>query len=136
MEKMKENKASKKIPEKVNEKKRSWVKAHLYCCCKTNAFVAVKVTKSNVSDKDVKVVRELMKRPTKLFDMTEFVADKAYAVRPIYNILAEMHMKPYIPFMRKSKGAPKGVQLWRTCYDEFHNNTEEFMKKYHRRSNI
>ena len=64
---MKENKASKKLPEMVKGKKRSWVKAHLYCCCKTNAFVAVKVTKGNVSDKDTTVIRGLMRKPSKLY---------------------------------------------------------------------
>ena len=68
--------------------------------------------------------------------MNEFVADKAYAGRPVYRILEELHIKPYIPFMRKTGGSPKGVQLWRTCYNEFYTNTEEFMKKYHKRSNI
>jgi transposase len=124
------------VPKYTEDKQRRWVKAHLYCCCKTNAFVAVEITKKSVSDNNPDVVRKLLKRPTKLFYMKEFVADKAYAVRPIYKILQEMHLEPRIPFKRGAIGLPKKVRLWRICYEKFYKNTEEYMKIYHKRSNI
>ena len=110
--------------------------SHIYCGCKTNIILAIEVTDKGVADNNVDVVGKILGGTTRYFNIKEFVADKAYSSRAVFKILRELHLEPYIPFKRGSTGEPKGIYLWRKTYQEFCNNTVEYMKRYHARSNI
>lgn len=119
---------------KLEGKERIWRKAHVCIGCKTNVFLSVKVTESNVAD--AKMTEEVIGMKTKYFDMKDFVADKAYLCRRIIKFLDNLGLEIYIPFKSNSVGKPKGCRLWRVMFEKFHNENEDYMKKYHRRSNI
>ncbi|MBN1275500.1 IS5 family transposase [Candidatus Woesearchaeota archaeon] len=115
-------------------KERVWRKAHACTCCKTNAFLSIKVTEKNVGD--AAMFNDVVGNYTKYFNMPDFVADKAYLSRDILKTIKKLGMNPYIPFKKNSIQAAKGAMIWSQMYAEFMTNREEFMQKYHRRSNI
>ena len=96
--------------------------------------MSVEVTEKNVGD--ATMVEKVIKDRIRYFDMKQFVADKAYLNREILRFLNNLGMTPYVPFKSNSIGTPKGYQIWRTMFDEFHNSHSKFMSIYHRRSNI
>lgn len=119
---------------KEENKKRIWRKAHACIGTKTNIFLSVKVTESNVND--VSMFQEVLGNKVTYFNMKEFTADKAYLTREVMQFLHNLGMMPYIPFKNNSIGLPKGFRIWRIMFDEFKNHPERYMRKYHQRSNI
>ena len=43
---------------------------------------------------------------------------------------------PYIPFKKNTTGKPAGSSIWTKMYHYFQLNRDEFLKHYHKRSNI
>lgn len=115
-------------------KERVWRKLHACTGCKTNIFLTAKVTEK--TEADAKAFYDVVGDKPKYFDMQDIVADKAYLSREILKFLHDLGLNPYIPFKKNSIGNPKGVSIWRKMFDEFKYNNEEFMNKYHQRSNV
>lgn len=115
-------------------KERIWRKAHACSCCKTNIFISIKITEKNVAD--APMFEEVVADHPKYFKMEDFVADKAYLSRDILKAIQKLGLNPYIPFKKNSIGDAKSAFIWRKMFEEFTYNKEEYMKKYHRRSNI
>lgn len=68
--------------------------------------------------------------------MKEVSADKAYLSRANLQKIASLGCVPYIPFKSNSKPNPQGVMIWKAMFEFFHNNQEEFLRRYHLRSNV
>ena len=115
-------------------KKREWMKAHLITGAKTNVIASIAITDG--TEADCPELIPLVKKASKYFDMKEVSADKAYLSRENLWTIASVGAVPYIPFKTNSVGKPRGMRLWKTMYEYFYNNQEEFMKHYHQRSNI
>jgi len=113
---------------------RLWRKAHAWSGCKTNIILSVKVTTCNVSD--ISVVEDLLGRKTTLFSMEEMVADRAYSSRALMKFLDNLGLVPRIPFKKNVNGKSMGTRIWRRMFLDFQTNREEYMHKYHQRSNI
>jgi hypothetical protein len=43
---------------------------------------------------------------------------------------------PYIPFKKNAFGSARGSSMWKKMYHYFQLNRDEFLKHYHKRSNI
>lgn len=119
---------------KMEGKSRIWRKAHASIGCKTNICLSVKVTEKNVNDGSM--VEHVVSPKFRLFDMKTFVADMAYSSKNILRYLYDLGMMPYIPFKQNVTGRSRGSYLWMRMFNEFKKHNEEFMKKYHVRSNI
>lgn len=113
---------------------RIWIKTHLMTGIKTNIVTAVKLTEAYGSD--TKQFPELMMKTAKNFKIKEVYADKAYLSRKNMNIAEEYGSTPYIPFKKNTKGRRKKSGMWKKMYHFFMMNNEEFMQKYHKRSNV
>jgi transposase len=119
---------------RMEGKSRVWRKAHASVGCKSNVCLSVKVTEKNVND--AVMVEKVIIPKIRLFDMKNFVADMAYSSRNILRYVYDLGMMPYVPFRKNAIGKARGSYLWSRMFEEFKKNNEEYMKKYHARSNI
>ncbi len=64
-------------------------------------------------------------------------ADKAYLSSGNLQAAVDAHAMPYIPFKANSKTNDKRHSpLWKQMYHYFSFNSERFMERYHKRSNV
>jgi transposase len=110
-------------------------KLHAVVGTTTNVFISVDVTLKSVAD--VTMLRAVVSdRPRYFEHMHDFVADKAYSSRDALDFLHELGLTPLIPFKRTSSSTPKGSRIWREMFGFFHTEPEEFLERYHQRSNV
>lgn len=114
-------------------KERVWRKAHAVVGCLTNVFISVEVTRKNVHD--AKMFEDVVCDKIKFFNLDTFVGDKAYSSRRILNFINKLGIIPFIPFKKNTK-VPGGVNIWKDMFMRFKHENEDFMKKYHTRSNV
>lgn len=119
---------------KMTGKERVWRKAHACVGCKTNIFLSVEVTEKNVAD--VTMFEKVVGNKPKLFEMSSFVADKAYLARRVLEFVHNLNVVPFIPFKSNTRSLSRGVGIWHKMFYEFKDRNEEFMRKYHQRSNV
>ena len=95
-------------------------------------MTAIEVTEGSVGD--ATQLPELVMATAKHFNMKELSADKAYL--STLNLMSiEAHgATPYIPFKVNSQGG--GVSAWQRMWHLFWFKRDEFLKHYHRRSNV
>jgi len=70
------------------------------------------------------------------FDQGKVLADKAYNARVNYEKAKELGAKAYIPFKDNVTGKAGGSYEWKRMYKRFQNYRRDFLKKYHKRSNV
>ena len=120
---------------KFKGKERIWIKAHASTLCKTNAFLAVEITDKDTADPTM--FKEVTDKRTKLFNIRDWTADKAYLSKDILKFLDQMDYNPFIPFKSNSqRSSGTTPQIWKKMFDHFHKNHEDYLKHYHQRSNI
>lgn len=117
-----------------NSRKRVWRKAHAICGVLTNCITSVEITPGDVGDSTQ--FEKLVNRTAKNFQIEEISADKAYLSRDNLELSEEIGAMPYIPFKSNSIGRAKGSSVWSKMYKRFHEHQEDFLKHYHKRSNI
>jgi len=115
-------------------KERVWRKAHAVCGCKSNIFLSVAVTEKNTGD--ISMVEEVIGTRTRYFKMDNFTADKAYSSRRVLKFLNGLGMNPFIPFKKNVTGKSMGCMVWSQMFYFFKHYNDEFLRKYHARSNI
>lgn len=116
------------------EKKRCWRKLHAVTGTKTNIFITVEVTEKNIAD--ITMLPTLVPNAPKYFPMREFVADKAYNSRAVFNFLEQIGLTPFIPYKSNTVVRSKGSRIWKEMYEFFLKHTDDYLDVYHRRSNI
>ncbi len=111
-----------------------WIKAHLMCGVRTNIVTSVEITEGKVSD--TPMLPELVTRTAQNFTINEVSADKGYSSRENYESIGKVNGTGYIPFRSNATGRSRGSYLWRKMFHYFMFKREEFMKNYHKRSNV
>ncbi len=116
------------------ERRKRWLKAHAMVGTITNVVTAVAVTMGNVADSTQ--LASLMARTANQFDMQEVSADKGYLSEA--NLVAiEAHgAAPFIPFKKNAVSNLPRTETWRKLWHLFWYRRDEFLKHYHRRSNV
>jgi transposase len=117
-----------------NKSMRVWRKAHVMSGCSSNTVISVKVTEKNVAD--CRMFEEVVANKTKFFEMEDFVADKAYSSKKIFEFLKEINLDPIIPYKKNITGRAKGSYLWAQMFRYFKEHPLEFSKRYNVRSNL
>jgi transposase len=117
-----------------NDKEHAWRKLHACVGCKTNIFISTEVSESSVHE--LRVFEKIVGDEVKLFSMKNFVADKGYSARFVMTFIEELGLVPYIPFKKRSTGRPGGSLAWARAFKAFMIDREQYMKKYHVRSNV
>ena len=119
---------------KFEGKEREWLKLHACIGTKTNIFVKVSITKKNVADPTE--FPSLLKNSKKYIDAKTVVADLAYSSRKNLDVAFALGLIPYIPFKKNATGKAKGSETWHKMFRAFQINQEEYLQKYHCRSNV
>jgi len=109
-----------------------WVKAHAVCGVKTNVITAVEIHDRNTNDSPI--LPSLLDTTTENFTVREVSADKQYASVDNFQAIARIGAEPFIPFRAGITGRTGG--LFAKAFHFFSLNREEFLRHYHKRSNI
>lgn len=113
---------------------RIWVKAHAMSGVKTNIITSIEISEGNVGDSPYFI--PLLDGTRELFKIREVSADKAYSSKANLEAVVGSGALPYIPFRSNIIGKAGGSKVWSTMYNYFMNNRQEFLERYHKRSNV
>lgn len=85
-------------------------------------------------DADPNYLPALVEKTAQHFDMKEISADKAYSSRGCHDAIAKTGATAYIAFRSNATDSVGGV--YEKMYHFFCYNGDEFLLKYHKRSNV
>ena len=101
-------------------------------CGVTNIITAVEIHDKNTNDGTM--LRPLLASTTTRFDVAEVSGDLAYSTHANLQAVVDANAVPLIPFRRNATDGAGG--LWAKCFHYFQFKQEEFMARYHQRSNV
>jgi transposase len=116
----------------VTRNRCTWVKTHICCGVKTNVVTAVRILDKDAADCPQFV--PLVKETKDHFEIGEMSADKAYVSVENFETVAECGGQAFIAFKANNTGGSGG--MLEKAYHYFQFNQEEYMTKYHKRSNV
>ena len=116
----------------VTRQKCDWVKTHICSGVKTNIVTAVRILDRDAADCPQFV--PLLKETKRGFEISEVSADKAYASLENFEAVAEMGAEAFIAFKSNTTGAVGGA--FAKAFHFFQYKQDEYMKRYHLRSNV
>jgi len=109
-----------------------WVKAHIASGVKTNVVTEVRILEQYANDCPQFV--PLVKETQRNFEIDEVSADKAYVSLENFEEVAGCGGRAFIAFKENSTGGVGGEL--EKAFHFFQFNQEEYMQRYHRRSNV
>jgi transposase len=119
-------------------KSREWVKAHVMVGVNTNVVTSVEISAWN--EADTRYFAPLVRSTADRFQIAEVSADKAYLSKGNLALVEEVGGVPYVPFKSNSMPRlpllPEFSSAWDRMYHAFALNREEFLRNYHKRSNV
>ncbi len=118
---------------KESGRKQRWIKCHALVGTVTNVVTSVEVTDSYVND--TTQLPDLVARTARSFDMERLSADKAYLSITNLSVIGKAGVEPFIPFKSNSTGEGS-VGVWKKMWHLFWFKRDEFLRNYHRRSNV
>jgi hypothetical protein len=116
----------------VTRQRSIWIKAHICCGVKTNVVTAVRILDKDSADSPE--FAPLVRETAKTFTVSEVSADKAYASVENFETVAECGGTGFIAFKTTHTGACGGT--FAKMFHWFKYKQEEYMARYHKRSNI
>ena len=114
-------------------KRADWVKCHLMCGVRTNVVTAVEVG-GNAGD--ITHLPSLLETTAQFFDVNELSGDKAYLSRSVVKLVNEYGSTPLIPMKSDTSVKRKDDRTWKRIFSHFHYQQEDFLARYHKRSNV
>jgi transposase len=112
--------------------KHDWVKVHIACGVRTNIVTAVEIGERYTSDRAFFV--PMIEATAKNFRIAEVSADKGYDGKTNTEAVMNMGAMPFIAFKSNATGSAGGA--YQRMFHYFMYNREEFLKHYHKRSNV
>jgi transposase len=116
----------------VVRQQHEWVKVHIMCGVRTNVITSVEIRDKDASD--TKLLPALVNTTAKTFKLREVSADKGYGSLNNYDVIEAHGATPFIAF--KSIHTGKGGGLWAKMFHYFNMRRDDFLKHYHKRSNV
>jgi transposase len=121
--------------------KAKWLKAHIIVGATTNVVTSIEVTDNYGPEaQDTLHLPALLAATTANgFGVKKLSADKAYLTKRNFVAIDNAGAFPLIPFKANSvphHATGDGSDLWRKMYFFFEHRREEFLRHYHRRSNV
>lgn len=114
-----------------------WVKLHAAIGTLTNVVTAGRVTmNTGVGAGDSPHFIPLLNATAKRFTVKQVSGDKGYLDEDNLTACAELGAEPFVPFKENSRGMNHPNEHWRRMWAYFDLKTDEFLKCYHRRSNV
>jgi len=115
----------------VQRKKAEWVKCHAMVGVKTNVVVACQINDHHDSTQ----LPQLLATTATNFRMDEVSADKGYLSFENMTEVASYGAVPFVAFKNNSRG-DRGPDTWQKMHAMFTLNRDEWLRKYHLRSNV
>ena len=112
--------------------RRAWVKAHIMTGVKTNVVSAVEILGQDANDSPL--LKPMLATTARRFNVDEVSADLAYSSKSNLAAIDAIGAFPAIPF--KSNATPATGGLWAKMYHYVSLNRDEFLSRYHLRSNV
>ncbi len=109
-----------------------WVKAHIASGVRTNIVTAVRILEQHSADSPQFV--PLVKETARHFEIDEVSADKAYVSVENFEQVAECGGQAFIAFKSNNNGMAGG--MLEKAFHFFQFNQDEYMARYHKRSNV
>lgn len=97
-----------------------------------NVVTAVEITASYVND--TTQLPDLVAQTAAHFNMKEVSADKGYLSNQNLMTIEAFDARPFIPFKSNNQGS--GSKAWERLWHLFWFQKDEYLKHYHRRSNV
>jgi hypothetical protein len=118
-----------------------WIKVHLMCGVKTNIVTAVEIHGRHAAD--AKLLAPLLKKTKRNFKLGEVSADKGYLSYDNAKAIMNAGATPFIAFKNNSTvgfsaghGHGNWSRAWAEMYHYFMFKRDEFLRHYHKRSNV
>ncbi len=111
-----------------------WIKLHAQVGTVTNVIASVEATESTVGD-SVMLAPLLASSVARGFNVRELSADKAYLSNENLTAVENVGAVPYVPFKSNSRATGKS-DAWRRLWHTFEARNDEFLARYHQRSNV
>jgi transposase len=111
---------------------RAWVKTHIMVGVKTNVVTAVEIHGQHTHDGTQ--LPALVETTAQQFKVNDVTADLAYSSHDNLINVVLAGGSPMIPFKHNATHGQGG--LWSKMLAYFHINRDEFLKRYHQRSNV
>lgn len=115
-------------------KKKGFLKVNLICS--TDSFIIPTAIVTEGKAFESPGFKELINTTSRNFEIKEIYADKAYSSRENYELVKRKGGQAYIDFRKNSSGKTPGSMEWRKAFKMWKYNSEEFYKKYSKRSHI
>lgn len=112
---------------------KNYKKIHVIFGTLTNVATTCIVTQGHRADSPY--FQQLLQRTADNFEVEEVSADLAYSTKDNLRLCEALNVNPFIPFKKNVSGKSRGCMAWKKAYLYFKNNREEFLKRYHLRSN-
>jgi len=112
---------------------RNYLKGHICIGTRTNIICSAEATYGNLSDigQAPKLLQGL-----KEFNVKRVSADKGYSSQRVLETIKAMGALPFIMFKENANPKENSPEIWRKMFEYFRDNKQEFLKHYHRRSNV
>lgn len=111
-----------------------WKKCHIICGVKTNVVTGVEVTDRNANDSPFLPL--LVGNTARHFQMEEVSADKQYSSKNNLKHIVNAGATPFVPFKSNATGGLGPMTLWKRMFHYYSYQREEFLARYHQRSNV
>jgi transposase len=109
-----------------------WVKVHIVCGVKTNVVTAVEILDRHAHDSPL--MPTLIDTTARDFTMREVSADMGYSAGSNHDAALKHGATPFIAFKSNATGSVGG--LFEKMYHYFAYRREDFLRHYHKRSNV
>ncbi len=110
----------------------TWVKCHVTVGTRTGVVTAVHVERQDTGD--APHLPEMVKATARHFKVEEVAGDKAYSSLANLQAVADVGARPLIPF--RSNTTEERGGLWAEMFRYFCEHRDQFMARYHQRSNV
>jgi len=111
---------------------RDWVKVHIATGVSTNIVTAAAIYERDANDSPI--MPELLKETAKTFKLRDVSGDKGYLSADNIETIFALGGKPFIQFKINSTGGVGG--LFERMFHYYQFNRDEFLARYHKRSNV
>jgi transposase len=112
---------------------RDYLKLHVMVGTKTNVITAAAVTDRNTHD--APMLPGLVAETANNFEIAQVSADKGYSSHRNVGTITGFGATPYVAFKLNAVGDGKS-RIWNKAFHYFMLNRDEFLARYHRRSNV
>jgi hypothetical protein len=108
------------------------------CGVRTNIITSIEITHATAGDSPQ--FESLVETTSQNFQMREVSADKAYTSAKNLQLVLVKGAQPFIPFRKNtnvnSYRDKRQPSVWKKMFHQYMADQDEFMRHYHKRSNV